>query len=344
MGRYYVNLQNKRVGRDRTMLKIENSVFSIRDDADFLDAALEIFRHQYESNEVYKAWVNLMKTDLSRVRHLDEVPFLPVGFFRDREVICGEKGDALVFRSSTTTSHKPSTHLVKDRAIYERSFLGCFGKFYGPPEGYCILALLPGYLERPDSSLVYMCARLIEESRHPDSGFYLRNIPELLAVIDKLKNAGQRTLLIGVSYALLDLCEHHPELGASFTVMETGGMKGTRKEMLKPELHDALREGLGVETIHSEYGMTEMLSQAYSLGDMLYESPPWLKFLIRETDDPLRYLGDGKTGGVNVIDLANIHSCAFVATQDLGRLHNGKLELMGRYDNSDVRGCNLLVG
>jgi phenylacetate-coenzyme A ligase PaaK-like adenylate-forming protein len=326
------------------MLKNENAPWSIASDPEFQDFALRTFNHQYKNNPVYRQWVDLLKVNPRKVGHSGQIPFLPIEFFREFTVVTGHMPNGAVeFASSATTGQRRSKHLVTDVSVYEKSFLRGFRLFYGDPADYCILALLPGYLERQDSSLVYMCNRLIAESRHPESGFFLRELEILREKIGRLKSAGQKTLLIGVSYALMDLSDTGVLLDEHFIVMETGGMKGKRREMLKPELHDYLKKGFGVNEIHSEYGMTEMLSQAYSAGDGLFDAPPWLRFLVREVDDPLVLKDDGRTGGVNVIDLANINSCAFIATQDLGRLHGRRLELMGRFDNSDVRGCNLMV-
>lgn len=328
------------------MLKNENTPFNIVTEEDFLRETLKAFRYQYNNDNVYKIWVDLLKTDTAKVERLEQIPFLPIEFFKTLNVVSNPITSKTVrFTSSSTTSQTPATHFVNDIGVYEESFNLGFKRFYGNVSDYCILALLPNYLQRKGSSLVYMCQKLINDSRHPLSGFFLDNIPDLLQCIQQLNTAGQKTLLIGVSYALMDLCAYGLKLGDNFIVMETGGMKGTRKEMLKEELHAFLRAGLGVSTVHSEYGMTELLSQAYSKGDGLFETPPWMRFLIREVEDPLKIRTDGKTGGINVIDLANINSCCFIATKDLGRItENNKLQLMGRYDNSDVRGCNLMLG
>ena len=228
--------------------------------------------------------------------------------------------------------------------LYEQSFHKGFTHFYGDVSDYCILALLPSYLERSGSSLIYMVNDLIERSQHPESGFYLDEIEKLTKTLIRLDKEGKKILLIGVSFALLDLVENHSLKLNNTIIMETGGMKGRRKELIREELHDILKRGFGVEKIHSEYGMTELLSQAYSKGNGIFKTPPWMKLLIRDTEDPLSYLNDGKTGGINVIDLANINSCSFIATQDLGKNHeNGLFEILGRFDNSDIRGCNLMV-
>lgn len=307
---------------------------------------MEVFRYQYQGNPVYRRWCELLKREAGQVKTLWDIPFMPVEFFKSHQVVAGAPGDQpIIFTSSSTTSQEPAKHMVSDISWYEQSFTKAFQLFYGDPGDYCILALLPNYLQRGGSSLVYMCDHLIRSSAHPFSGFFLDNIEALLDKIRLLNASGQKTLLIGVSYALMDLCERQVPLGKNFIVMETGGMKGTRKELLKPELHAFLKTGFKTDAIHSEYGMTELLSQAYSLGDGLFNAPPWMKFLVREVDDPLKLRDDQKTGGINVIDLANVNSCSFLATKDLGRLtKGGSLELMGRYNSSDVRGCNLMLG
>ena len=328
------------------MLKKEN-IFSnsLSEDA-FREAALQTFRFQYGHNSVYREWASLLKVDPPQVSEVEEIPFLPIEFFKSRPVVSTPvHNDTVRFTSSATTSQTPATHFVNDLSWYEESFLKGFELFYGKPSEYCILALLPNYLQRGGSSLVYMCERLIRESQHRFSGFFLDAMDDLKEKIRLLNRSGQKTLLIGVSYALMDLCENGLHLNSNFIVMETGGMKGRRKEMLKPELHAYLKKGFRTQSIHSEYGMTELLSQAYSRSNGEFESPPWLRFLVREVTDPLKIRQDGKTGGINVIDLANQHSCAFIATKDLGRItERNTLELMGRYDNSDIRGCNLLLG
>lgn len=330
------------------MLKNINSIFDCKSELDFLELSIETFNFQYQNNLVYKNWVDLLKVIPKQVISLSDIPFLPIDFFRDQVVISTPITEKTIkFTSSSTTSSFPSTHFVNDIIFYEKSFLTSFELFYGSVQNYCVLALLPNYLERSGSSLVYMCKRLIEESNHPLSGFFLNDVDDLILKIKKLNTSNQKVLLIGVSYALMDLCDKELELSEQFIVMETGGMKGSRKEMLKPELHKYLKKGFKINNIQSEYGMTELLSQAYSLQNGLFQNPPWMKFLIREIDDPLMIRNDNKTGGINVIDLANQNSCSFIATKDLGRLVKNNniefLELMGRYDHSDTRGCNLMI-
>ncbi len=327
------------------MFNNENNIFDIASEKSFLELSLSIFNYQAKQNPVYAKWIELLKIDPLQVKILEQIPFLPIEFFKEHQVISTPLNTGTVkFTSSSTTSQKPATHFVNDITLYERSFLKGFELFYGKPAEYCFLALLPNYLQRSGSSLVYMCDRLIKDSKHPFSGFFLDDTDDLISKIKQLKNTKQKVILIGVSYALIDLCDRGISLTENFTVMETGGMKGTRKEMLKTELHQYLKNGFKINSIHSEYGMTELLSQAYSIGDAEFISPPWMRFLIREVNDPLKIRNDGKTGGINVIDLANINSCSFIATKDLGKINeNNKLELMGRFDNSDVRGCNLMV-
>ncbi|MDO8999284.1 MAG: acyl transferase [Bacteroidota bacterium] len=328
------------------MQNYKDDIFNIASEKDFLELSLSIFNFQYRENAIYNKWVKLLNVDAEKVNSIEQIPFLPIEVFKTHQVVSTAiNSNTIKFTSSSTTSQIPATHFVNDVSTYEKSFLKAFNLFYGEPSAYCFLALLPNYLQRKGSSLVYMCDKLIKESDHPFSGFFLDDIDNLISKINHLKQSNQKVILIGVSYALMDLCDKEIELNENFIVIETGGMKGTRKELLKSELHAYLKRGFKIDTIHSEYGMTELLSQAYSLGNSEFVSPPWMKFLIREVSDPLKIRTDNKTGGINVIDLANFNSCSFIATKDLGKLNeNNKLELMGRYDNSDVRGCNLMLG
>ena len=320
-------------------------IFSIQTDADFVQAALQTFGYQYQHNQVYQRFCTLLGRTPDKVRQLTDIPFLPIEFFKSEAVYCGNERPTTVFTSSGTTGSQTSRHYVKDLAVYQQSFRQGFADFYGNIEEYTVLALLPSYLERTGSSLITMVADLIERSSSADSGFYLNEYDLLAEKLTALDRSGRKVLLIGVSFALLDLVETHRFQLKNTIVMETGGMKGRRKELIREELHAILCEGFGVEHIHSEYGMTELLSQAYSAGSGLYESVRWLKVLIRDTNDALSYQRPLKTGGINLIDLANIHSCSFIATQDLGRLHpDGRFEVLGRFDNADIRGCNLLIG
>ncbi|QED38752.1 acyl transferase [Antarcticibacterium arcticum] len=321
-----------------------DEIFSISSPQEFEKLSLEIFRYQYEHIPVYRKFCDLLKTNPREVSRLEAIPFLPIEFFKTHTVIASGKKAEITFSSSGTTGSLTSKHHVSDLTLYERSFELAFKQFYGDPAKMVILALLPSYLERDGSSLIYMAQHLIEKSRQPESGFYLNDLKKLKETLENLEKQARKVLLIGVSFALLDLIELHSFNLKNTIVMETGGMKGRRREMIREELHQILKKGFGVEKIHSEYGMTELLSQAYSMGDGVFQTPPWMKLLIRDPEDALTYLPEGKTGGINVIDLANINSCAFIATQDLGKnLGNNKTEVLGRFDNSDIRGCNLLV-
>lgn len=319
-------------------------LFSIQNSNEFDSLAMEIFRFQYSSNTVYGTYCNHLGKSPSNVLHPSEIPFLPIEFFKSKNVVSTKNKPEAIFESSGTTQNTTSKHYVADLSLYERSFMEAFTLFYGPVEELCILALLPSYLERSGSSLVYMVNELVSRSQHPDSGFYLYNLKDLHQKLKAQEASGSKTLLIGVSFALLDLAEQFPIPLKYTTIMETGGMKGRRKELIRAELHDVLKDAFKVLSIHSEYGMTELLSQAYSQGNGIFKAPPWMKILTRDTEDPLSLQSDGKTGGLNVIDLANIHSCSFIATQDLGKTYaNGTFEVLGRFDNSDIRGCNLLA-
>ena len=323
------------------MLKKE--IFNINTHEDFARLALEVFRFQYDNVLVYRTFCNLLNTNVSEVKTVEHIPFLPIQFFKSNEIISENLTEQIVFTSSGTTGSITSKHYVADLKLYEKSFLKAFERQYGNPSSFTVLALLPSYLERDGSSLIYMVERLIEKSNNPNSGFYLYETDSLIEKLNFLEDSGQKTILIGVSYALLDLIEKRKFQLKNTIVMETGGMKGRRKEMIKEELHQILKKGFGVQKIHSEYGMTELLSQAYSVGDGLFSCPPWMKILTRETEDAFSYTL-GKTGGINVIDLANLYSCSFIATQDLGKtFDNGTFEVLGRFDSSDIRGCNLMI-
>lgn len=315
-----------------------------RPDAAFHTAALETFRFQYLHNPVYNEYVNLLGVAADGVSHPEQIPFLPVSFFKTHHVYAGSRDPEITFLSSGTTTAAPSRHPVASLEGYEESFTRGFEQFYGNPQDWCFLCLLPGYLERPDSSLIYMAKRLIQTSRYPESGFYLRNLGELA---DRLQQCIQQripTLLLGVSYALLDLAEQHPANLEQVIVMETGGMKGERPELSKSELHGLLKQAFQVSQIHSEYGMTELLSQAWSDGDGKFRTPPWMEILIRDPYDPFTFNPSGASGGINIIDLANRYSCSFIQTDDLGRKNpDGSFEVLGRLPNSDIRGCNLLL-
>ena len=306
--------------------------------------ALKVFRFQYENNAVYRQFCELLRVEKGSVKALKAIPFLPIQFFKSHDVLSDENHVQEVFTSSGTTGMITSRHLVTDVTLYEESYRKAFSEFYGNIEDYAVLALLPSYQERQGSSLIYMVDDLIKLSNNSNSGFYLYNHDELVAKLIELEEQEQNVILIGVTYALLDLIEKRKFNFSNTIVMETGGMKGKRKEMIREELHQQLCDGFGVSVIHSEYGMTELLSQAYSLGNGIFECPAWMNVLIRDTEDALTYVDSGKTGGINVIDLANINSCSFIATQDLGKKYpNNSFEVLGRFDNSDIRGCNLMV-
>ena len=305
---------------------------------------MKVFRFQYENNAVYQEFCDFLDTDVQKVKSLGQIPFLPIQFFKNQDVVSNADAVQETFTSSGTTGMITSKHLVTDISLYEQSYRIAFSEFYGNIEDYAVLALLPSYLERSGSSLIYMVKDLIQLSNNENSGFYLHNYDELITKLIELDNSGQNVILIGVTYALLDLVEKQKFQLKNTIIMETGGMKGKRKEMIREELHQILCNGFGVQNIHSEYGMTELLSQAYSLGKGIFECPSWMQILIRDTEDAMTYVNNGKTGGINVIDLANINSCSFIATQDLGKKYpNNSFEVLGRFDNSDIRGCNLMV-
>ncbi|MBP6041016.1 MAG: acyl transferase [Flavobacterium sp.] len=321
-----------------------HDIFTSSNQKQFDKMALKVFRFQYENNLVYREFCDFLKTDVQKVKTIQQIPFLPIQFFKSHSVVSNSNPIQTTFTSSGTTGMVTSKHLVTDVSIYEESYRKGFSQFYGNIEDYVVLALLPSYLEREGSSLIHMVDDLIQLSNHPESGFYLHNYDELIEKIIQLDQSGQNIILIGVTYALLDLVEKRSFQLENTIIMETGGMKGKRKEMIREELHYQLCQGFGVKTIHSEYGMTELLSQAYSLGDGIFECPSWMQILVRDTEDALTYVREGKTGGINVIDLANINSCSFIATQDLGKIYpNGSFEVLGRFDHSDIRGCNLMV-
>ena len=320
------------------------AIFNITSDVAFEAMALNIFQFQFENNPVYRSFCDLLYIHPSDVKTVKDIPFLPIEFFKSKNVLCSTNPIIKTFTSSGTSGSITSKHFVTNLNLYEQSFTKGFNQFYGNIEDYTILALLPSYLERDGSSLIYMVDKLIKESKNTYSGFYLNEYDQLKLTLIKLDSSEKKVLLIGVSFALLDLIENHKFDLKNTIVMETGGMKGRRKELIRDELHSILKNGFGVDTIHSEYGMTELLSQAYSHGNGIFKCPPWMKVLTRDPEDALSIQANYKTGGVNVIDLANINSCSFIATQDLGRVHDdGSFEIIGRFDNSDIRGCNLMA-
>jgi len=319
-------------------------IFDIKSSLEFENKAIEVFKYQFENNLVYRSFCDLLYKHPCDVKKIKDIPFLPIDFFKSHEIKISSKKTSKIFTSSGTTGSNLSRHFVTDLNLYEKSFMNCFKIFYGNIKEYTVLGLLPSYLERNNSSLVYMVNKMIEQSKFTESRFYLNEIDELKETILKLEKSKRKTILIGVSYALLNLIEYH-KFNLKYTlVMETGGMKGKREELIKSDLHKLLRNGFGVNNIHSEYGMTELLSQAYSKKNGLFSTPPWMNILIRDTEDAQSILPLNRTGGINIIDLANINSCSFIATMDLGKLHkNGQFEIMGRFDQSDIRGCNLMV-
>jgi len=319
-------------------------IFNTQTEAAFTQVALQVFKHQFTNNKVYRSFCDLLYVHPSDIKSIEQIPFLPIQFFKSHTVISSLDQIEETFTSSGTTGSITSKHFVTNIALYEESYLKGFHHFYGDIKEYTVLALLPNYLERQGSSLVYMVDDLIQKSQKPASGFYLNNLEELAKTLIRLDSANEKVMLIGVSFALLDLIELKQFNLENTIIMETGGMKGRRKELIRDELHTILKKGFGVEQVHSEYGMTELLSQGYSKGNGIFDCPPWMKILTRDTEDALTIQQPGKTGGINVIDLANYNSCSFIATQDLGKVHqNGSFEIIGRFDNSDIRGCNLMV-
>lgn len=321
-----------------------NAIFNIQTETEFENLAIQIFKFQFENNRVYRSFCDLLYIHPSDVKSLKDIPFLPIQFFKSHSVLSSKESVQTTFTSSGTTGSNTSKHLVTNLEIYEESFKKGFEHFYGAIEDYVVLALLPSYLERSGSSLIYMVDAFIKQSNHIESGFYLNNLSELKDRLTTVDSQGKKVLLIGVSFALLDLVEAHQFQLKNTIIMETGGMKGRRKELVRDELHAILKQGFGVDAIHSEYGMTELLSQAYSQGNGIFNCPNWMRIVTRDTEDALTLQPTGKAGGINVIDLANINSCSFIATQDLGRVYqNNSFEIIGRFDTSDIRGCNLMV-
>lgn len=332
---------------------LKDKIFKIKNDKNFEQIALQIFNYQAQKNPIYSKYLEFLGRDFQKISSITEIPFMPIEFFKNHKIITDFNSiseELIKFRSSGTSAklyktinQQRSTHYIKDIELYEKSFTEGFNLFYGDIKKYTFLALLPSYLERNDSSLVYMANKLIELTENSDSGFYLHNLSELAQKIRTLISKNKKIILLGVSFALLELAENFSFPKNDMIIMETGGMKGRRKELTRTELHQIFTKKLGVEKIHSEYGMTELLSQAYSLGDEVFECPPWLKIFIRDTNDPFKYLQNKRTGGINIIDLANTNSCSFIETKDLGKIvGKNKFEVLGRFDNSDIRGCNLL--
>lgn len=324
---------------------LRNRIFSITTEDDFNDTAIGIFQYQARENLVYKMFVSGLGIDPLAVKTPEAIPFLPVEFFRQHRIVSGRARHKLVFESSGTAGSSTSRHYITDPGLYYESFSTGFRYFFGDPSEWLFAALLPSYIERGNSSLVYMFDNLIRISNDRRSSFYLRQSDKLINILREAADEDKKVMLIGVTYALLDIAENNSFDLSGVTVVETGGMKGRRKEITREELHSILKKGLNISNVYSEYGMTEMLSQAWSSGDGLFRCPPWMKAVIRELNDPLSFSERaGTMGGINIIDLANINSCSFLATSDLGKLHNeGAFEVIGRFDNSDTRGCNLLL-
>ncbi|HEY0355126.1 MAG TPA: acyl transferase [Flavisolibacter sp.] len=327
-------------------IELEQKVFNIHNEKELQSIALEVFRFQFGNNSLYRDFCRALHRHPGNVVKCEQIPFLPISFFKTHAICTTEFEPEMIFTSSGTTGITTSSHYVRSLQLYRTSFLTCFKRFYGDPSVYCILGLLPSYLEREGSSLVYMVDQLVKESGHADSGFYLHDTDRLDQTLEKLENEGQKTLLIGVTYALLDFGRSHPRSLKHCNIMETGGMKGRKKEMTRQELYGELRSCFGTTRIYSEYGMTELLSQAYAV-DGKFLAPSWMKVFARDETDPLTILDARKqtvTGGLNIIDLANIYSCSFIATEDIARIHpDESFEVLGRMDHSDIRGCSLLA-
>ena len=320
----------------------EAKIFQNHSNSSFEKLSLEIFQFQAKNNHIYKAYLRCLGVIPDEVKQINQIPYLPIEFFKQENVVCKPNNIGAVFTSSGTSGME-SKHIIHDIGIYEKSFTSGFEYFYGNTKDYAVLALLPSYIERSGSSLIYMCEKLIKDSGKKESGFYLNDHKKLKNLLLELECQNQKTLLIGVSFALLDFVEKHPVALKNTIVMETGGMKGRREEMVREELHHILSKRLNVSKIHSEYGMTELLSQAYSKGSGVFQCPPWMRVSCRDTNDPLS--NNKKSGGINIIDLANVYSCSFIASQDLGKIveNNKTFEVLGRFDTSDIRGCNLMV-
>jgi phenylacetate-coenzyme A ligase PaaK-like adenylate-forming protein len=322
----------------------KHSIFNLQSPFEFNEIALRLFRYQYKNNKIYSSFVDALGISENKVYHPEQIPFMPVSFFKTHKIISGDFPEQIVFESSGTTGMETSKHYVVDADLYQLSFTQGLEFFYGDLSKYSIFALLPSYLERKNSSLVYMVEKILLQSNRQMGGFFLNDLETLQQQLLKAQRLGLKIMLFGVTFALLDMAEKFPVTIPDAIIIETGGMKGRRNEITRMELHKQLCKAFGVSTIHSEYGMTELLSQAWSKGDGIFRCPPWMKVLIADTNDPLSFLETGSTGGINIIDLANFHSCSFIATQDLGRVFEDEsFEVLGRFDNSDIRGCSLLA-
>ncbi|MDC0098706.1 acyl transferase [Crocinitomicaceae bacterium] len=320
-------------------MELIDQIFDIQTNEDFEKVALEVYSFQKDNCTVYSEYLNALNKP--EPANVSEIPFLPISFFKSHKVISGDSQEQVLFKSSGTSSER-SQHFVLDTELYKKSFIAIYKDQIGDPKDQVILALLPNYLEQGESSLVYMVDELIRQSESQLSGFFLENYSDLITNYNQAIASGKSVVIFGVSYALLDLAELKPNLSKA-TIIETGGMKGRRKELSKKELHAALKKGFDCASISSEYGMTELLSQSYSNSDGKFDQPAWMKIMIRDINDPFSFVREGKSGGINIIDLANLNSCSFIATQDLGKMTNNQFEILGRFDNSDIRGCNLLI-
>jgi len=327
----------------------KHCIFYLQSPFEFNEIAVSLFRYQYKNNKIYNSFVDALGVSESKVYHPEQIPFLPVSFFKTHKIVTGDFPEEIIFESSGTTGTETSRHYVVDADLYEHSFTKGIELFYGDLSKYVVFALLPSYLERKNSSLVYMVEKILLKSNRQMGGFFLNDLGALQQQLLEAQRFGLKIMLFGVTFALLDMAENFPVKIPDAIIIETGGMKGRRKEITRMELHDQLCKSFGVSKIHSEYGMTELLSQAWSAGDGVFRCPPWMKVMIADTNDPLSFLETGRTGGINIIDLANFHSCSFIATQDLGRIietdsyDTESFEVLGRFDNSDIRGCSLLV-
>ncbi|PWN70253.1 acyl transferase [Chryseobacterium phosphatilyticum] len=325
------------------------NIFNIKTEQDFLNVSLKTFRYQYENVEIYRKFVDFLKINPDEVDALVKIPFLPIEMFKNHQIMDKNVTADLFFQSSGTTQMNLSKHHIADPALYEESIYKSFEQFIGKPEDFIFLGLLPSYLEKQNSSLIYMVDYLMKKSEKPENGYFLYNHADLFHLLNQLKD--QKVILFGVSFALLDFLDFCHSKGGeeslnfleNLMVIETGGMKGRKEEMTKDELLKILKEGLKTDKIYSEYSMTELLSQAYSLGNNEYECPNWMRIMVRNAEDPFSYEKEGRTGAINIIDLANTHSCSFIATQDLGKITGDKFQVLGRIDHSDIRGCSLLV-
>jgi len=314
------------------------------DTASFDDAAISLFEYQYRHNTVYQIWVDSLGVDLAQVRQLSDIPFLPISAFKTHDITCLSEDPSTIFTSSGTTGAIPSRHLVYDVEHYLNVATSIFESFYGSIEEYCFLALLPSYLERDSSSLIAMVEHFVSRSKYDESGFYLYDHDRLASALEDCQQRSIPTVLFGVSFALLDFLDEHKCDFPNLIVLETGGMKGRKKEMSKAQLQSLIAEGFGVNDVHSEYGMTELFSQAYSQRNGIFAPGKTMRIITREITDPFAMVAEGKTGVINIVDLANVDSCAFIETQDLGSVYaDGTFEIMGRLDQSDIRGCNLMV-